>query len=78
MFESSHRHRTVCAVVLAVVLLLSLVPAGLALAQAMAPFRVMGHQCDKAGAVTALAIQVDAPGPVILQWDNGKVCGKSI
>lgn len=76
MFESSHRHRTACAVALAVVLLLALLPAGLALAQAMAPFRVMGHQCDKLGAVTALAIQVDAPGPVILQWSNATVCGR--
>ena len=76
MFESSHRHRTVCAVVLAVVLLLALVPAGLALAQAMAPFRVMGHKCDDRGAVTAIALQVDAPGPVILQWSNATVCGR--
>ena len=73
MFESSHRHRTACAVALAVVLTMVLVLPGVAMAQAQAA-RVVEHRCS-AGAVVAIAVQVDKPGVVVLHWDNARMCG---
>ena len=73
MFESSHRHRTACAIALAVVLLLTVVLPGLALAQATAA-RVVDVKCQ-GGAVVAIAVQVDKPGIAVVAWDNGKACG---
>lgn len=75
MFESSHRHRTACAVALAVVLTLAIAPFALALAAT--PAHVVEHRCS-AGAVVAIAIQVDKPGVAIVAWDNAKVCGPTV
>lgn len=75
MFESSHRHRTACAVALAVVLTLTLAP--FALAVAAVPAKVVEHRCH-AGAVVAIATQVDKPGIAVVAWDNAKVCGPTV
>ena len=79
MFESSPRHRVACALALAVVLLLMLVPVAVVLAQAPTQtWQVVGHRCDDRGGVTALAIDVIAPGPIVLRWDNAVICGKPV
>ena len=77
MFESSPRHKTACALALVVVLLMMLVPVAVVVAQTQT-WQVVGHKCDSRGGVTALAIDVVAPGPIVLRWDNAVVCGKPV